>query len=93
MESSLGEPGVGDKSTGTGDRLRGIALWIKVILLVILITLLIVLVLQNLEERATFRFVAKAWEMPVVAIVGMSFASGVVITLLVILLRRSSGKR
>ena len=84
---------MGDKSSGVSDRLRTIGLWIKVILLVVFITLIVVVALLNLDNKVTFKFIIGELVMPVVAIVGISFLAGIVVTGLTVLLRRSSGKR
>ena len=79
-------------SGGLKQRVKGIAHWVKVVLLVVLITLLVVLVLQNLEEEATLKFVVPEWHTKVSVVVALSFVTGVLMTLLVVFLRRGSQK-
>ena len=81
-----------EKPGGFVKGLKGVAQWVKVILLVVLITLLVILVLQNLSENAALVFIVPTWETSSAVLVAASFLSGVVVTLLVVFLRRGTGK-
>ena len=81
-----------EKSGGLKRRLHGIAQWTKVVVLVVLITLLVILVLQNLGEDATLVFIVPRWETSSAVVVAVSFAAGVLVTLLTVFLRRGFGK-
>ena len=84
-----------DKPSGLKEHVRGAWLWVKVVLLVVLITLLVVLLAQNFvgeNASATVKFIAPEWHTSVGMVVLVSFLSGVVVTLLVVFLRRGFGK-
>lgn len=73
-------------------RIRDFLHWFKVITLVVVITLLVVVVLQNVVERAVLVFIAWRWVTCSAVIVGVSFLMGMIVTLLVLFLRRGSVK-
>lgn len=80
---------------GVAGKVRTFLLWAKVVVVVVLLVLLVIAVLQNLEEKAKIMLILNRWSpdsIPVAVIIGVSFVSGVVITLLLMFLRRSSGK-
>ena len=88
----FGGTAVTEKPGGFANRLKGVAQWVRIILLVVLITLLVILVLQNLGENAAVVFIVPRWETSSAVLVAASFLSGVVVTLLVVFLRRGTGK-
>ena len=92
-QTPSGGPVVTDEPSGFKERMKGVWLWVKVVLLVVLITLLAILVLQNLGEDATLVFIVPRWETSSAVVVALSFLAGVVVTLLVVFLRRGFGRR
>ena len=87
------------ESKALGGRVRGFFLWVKVVIVVVLVVLMVIVVLQNLDDdraKADVRVLIDRWsasDVPVAVIVAVSFAMGVIITLLLMFLRRSSRKQ
>ena len=82
------------KTEGFGRKLRTCFLWTKVVVVVTLITVIVIVVLQNLEKPTEVKFLLErwTWKPPTAMLVAVSFVAGVVITLLLVFLRRSSAK-
>jgi len=83
---------VTDKPSGLKEHVRGAWHWVKVVALVVLITLIVILVLQNLGESAVVVFIVPRWETSSAMVVAVAFLAGVVVTLLVVFLRRGFRK-
>ncbi|HUW55983.1 MAG TPA: hypothetical protein VMZ92_05065 [Planctomycetota bacterium] len=81
-----------DKPSGLKEHVRGAWHWVKVVALVVLITLIVILVLQNLGESAVVVFIVPRWETSSAMVVAVAFLAGVVVTLLVVFLRRGFRK-
>jgi len=87
------------KPATVGGRVATFFMWVKVVAIVVLVVLVVIVVLQNLNDeraKADVRFILDRWspsDVPVAIIVAVSFVMGVIITLLLMFLRRSSRKR
>ena len=80
---------------GLCSSLRTCLVWVKVVIVVVLVVLFVIALLQNIEQRAKIMVILERWSpdnVPVALIIGVSFAGGVVITLLLMLLRHGSHK-
>lgn len=74
---------------GLGVKIRRFWHWTKVALMVVLIVLLVILILTNLKPPVTVKLLVTEVQGPVAFIVFLSFAAGVGLTLLAMLLRRT----
>ena len=83
---------VTDEPSGFKKRVKGVWLWVKVVLLVVVITLFIVLLLQNITAQSKLVYIVDSKEFSTALVVGGSFVTGVLVTLLVVFLRRGFGK-
>lgn len=81
-----------EKPSTFGERVKGFGHWVKVVVLVVLITLLVILVLQNLREPADLVFIVPRWSTSSAMVVAISFLAGIVVTILVVFLRRGLGR-
>ena len=83
-----------EKPIGLRDRMRAFLRWSKVITLVVLITLFVVVLLQNfVNADAKLVLIVVSWTLPTGAVVLVSFTVGVLLTVLVVFLRRGSEDR
>ena len=82
-------------SPGITSRVKSCWRWTKIILLIVMLTVFVICVFQNLEIYSDIKFLLERWHwthVPTAALVGASFAAGVLITLMFQLLRRGSRK-
>jgi uncharacterized integral membrane protein len=72
---------------------RDYAQWSKVVAAAVVITLLAVLVLENATVPAMVKVIAWRWVTNSAVVMLASFFAGVIVTLLVLFLRRGPGKQ
>jgi len=73
--------------------MRSLFRWTKIVLLVVMITVFLICVFQNLEIYSDIKFLLERWrwtQVPTAALVGVSFAAGVLMSLMFFVLRRGS---